>query len=140
MELMIVVVIIGVIAGFTIPSYQKAIEKNKEKTAIVKLAGIVGGMKIYKAKHGNWPAFDMTNRTAINQNLQLNVVADTMDYRCYQASGGDIPDCKAISPNGWIIHWHELGFGGNTIHCSTQGSACPTCPYTATNPKGCLEI
>ena len=74
MELIIVVMIISVIAGFAIPSYQKAIEKNEEKTAVVKLQSIVGGMKIYKAKYGGYPAFDMPDLASINQNLQLNVL------------------------------------------------------------------
>ena len=48
LELIVVVVIIGVIAGFAIPGYQKAIEKGEERTAIIKLKGIMAGMKILK--------------------------------------------------------------------------------------------
>ncbi len=136
MELVIVVVIIGVIAGFAIPSYEKAMEKGREKTAIVKLEGIAGGIKIYKAKHGSYPAFDMPNVTSINQNLQLNVPADTMTYRCLQVDGALANVCSAISPDGWSIHWHELGSGGNTIHCADGGPACPSCPFWASGSCG----
>lgn len=136
MELIIVVMIISVIAGFAIPSYQKAIEKNEEKTSIVKLQSIVGGMKIYKAKYGSYPAFDMPDLASINQNLQLNVLPDTMTYRCLQIDGALVNVCSAISPNGWSIHWHEMGAGGNTIHCSDGGPACPSCPFHGSGSCG----
>lgn len=134
LELILVVVLIGVMAGVGIPSYQKAIEKNEERVALAKLQAIVGGMKIYKAKHGSYPAFDMPDLTSINQNLQLNIVPDKMTYTALQEQApgdGDIPECRIISPYGWAIHWHELGLGGNTIHCSTAGVGlpCPSCPF-----------
>ncbi len=123
MELMIVVVIIGIIAGFAIPSYQKAIEKNEERVAIIKVQAMRAGMIIYKAKHGSYPAFDMPDLVSINQNLGLSIVPDTMSYQCFQTDGSDINGCKAISPNGWIIHWHN----DDIIHCRGGGSPCPTC-------------
>ena len=85
-------------------------------------------MKIYKAKYGSYPAFDMPDLASINQNLQLNVLPDTMTYRCLQIDGALVNVCSAISPNGWSIHWHEMGAGGNTIHCSDGSPACPSCP------------
>ncbi|MBI5024536.1 MAG: prepilin-type N-terminal cleavage/methylation domain-containing protein [Candidatus Omnitrophica bacterium] len=130
MELMIVVVIIGVIAGFAIPSYQKAIEKNEEKTAVVKLQTIRAGMKIYLAKNGGYPAFDMATVTAINANLGLSVVADTMTYQCLQNDNGETNVCTATSPDSsWSIHWHDPG-GNGLIHCGA--GTCPTCTVGGT--------
>ena len=137
-ELMIVVVIIGVIAGFAIPGYQKAIEKNEERVAHVKLRAIGAGMKIYNAKHGDYPNVDMPNLASINQTLGLNIVPDSMTYTCYQVSGSDLDVCKALhpKPNDWRIHWHPLlgagGGGPDTIHCHT-GPACPSCPFAPGN-------
>lgn len=130
MELLIVVIIVGIIAGFAIPGYQKALRKSEERVAIIKLRSMSAGMKIYKAKHGNYPAFDMTNLASINQNLGLSVVADTMTYQCIQADGsGDTNVCRASSPYGWSLHWHESG--GDIIHCVTYTPSCPSCPYWA---------
>lgn len=124
MELMIVVVVIGIIAGFAIPSYQKAIEKNEERTAIVKLQAIRAGMQIYKAKHGSYPTFAMPDVTSINQNLKLNIMPGTMTYQCSPVDGGDVNSCNVFSPNGWVIHWHD----DDIIHCRGGGSPpCPTC-------------
>ena len=136
MELLIVVVIIGVIAGFAIPGYQKAMEKATEKNAIIKLQSIIAGMKIYRAKNGSYPAFDMPDLTSINTNLGLSVVPDTMSYYCAQNDGVDVNVCTARSPNDWRIHWHPLGGGADTIHCSNQGPACPSCPLWTSGSCG----
>jgi len=128
LESTLLIILISVIAGVGIPGCQKAIEKNAEKVAFVKLQTIVAGMKIYKAKHGSYPDFDMLDITTINNNLELNVVPDKIDYRCYQRTGEDIPKCKVTSPNSWIISWHDSGKGADTFHCST--GPCPSYPYT----------
>lgn len=126
-ELMIVVVIIGIMAGVGIPSYQKAIEKNEERTAVVKLQAMRAGMIIYKAKHGSYPAFDMPDLASIDQNLGLNIVPDTITYQCLQnGAEGETNVCQATSPNGWVIHWHNIP-DQQVIHCWRGGSPCPTC-------------
>jgi len=139
LELILVVVLMGIMAAYAIPSYQKAIEKNEERVAIAKLQAIVAGMKIYNAQKGDYPAFDMPNVTSINQNLGLSVVPDTMTYTCYQASGIDTDVCTALhpDPNNWRIHWHPTGGGANTIHCSVAGPACPSCPFWNVSPYSC---
>ncbi len=127
LELILVVILIGIMTGVGIPGYQKAIEKNEERTAIVKLQAIRAGMIIYKAKYGNYPAFNMPDLTSINQNLGLSVVPGTMTYQCFPVDGGDINSCKIISPNGWIIHWHN----DDIIHCWGGAPPCPTCKNSA---------
>ena len=139
LELILVVILIGVMAGYSIPSYQKAIEKNEERVALAKLETIVAGMKIYNAKHSGYPNVDMPNVTAINQTLGLNIVADGMTYTCYQQVGGDQNVCTAWhpSPSDWRIHWHTNNSGANTIHCSLVGPACPSCPFWNVAPYSC---
>lgn len=128
MELMIVVMVIGIIAGFAIPSYQKALDKADERNAVVRLQAIRAGMKIYKARHNSYPAFDMPDVASINQNLGLNIIANTMSYQCFQTDGLDDNICKAISPDGWIIHWHDPSGAGDILHCfGGTGIPCPTC-------------
>ena len=137
LELILVVILIGVMAGYGVPSYQRAIEKNEERVAIVKLQTIVAGMKIYQAKHGDYPAVDMPDLTSINQTLGLNIVADNMSYDCDPNDLTDPDVCKARHPSDWRIHWHPGDSGAGTIHCSNQGPACPSCPFWDVVPYSC---
>lgn len=54
-ELMIVVVIIGVIAGFAIPTYSRALIKTHERDMIVRVEAVYAAGKIYFAKHNQYP-------------------------------------------------------------------------------------
>ena len=142
LELILVVTLMGILAGYAIPSYQRAIEKNEERVALAKLQAMVAGMKIYNAKHGDYPNVDMPNVTSINQTLGLSIVPDNMTYTCYPVAplpSTDTDVCTALhpNPNNWRIHWHPTGSGANTIHCSTLGSACPSCPFWNVDPYSC---
>lgn len=79
MELLIVVVIIGIIAGFAIPSYQKAMARQKVKRLILTATLIGGAQEIYKAKNGRYWGFpdgaDM-DATNINAGLGLNIISE----------------------------------------------------------------
>jgi len=52
MELIVVVVLIGLIAAFTIPDYKKSLQRSDEKEAINNLAMVWEAMKIYRVKTG----------------------------------------------------------------------------------------
>lgn len=71
MELIIVVVIIGVIAGFAIPSYQKAMSRQKVKRLIVTANLLTGAQEIYKARNGRYWC-DMSDSCAIANPLTIN--------------------------------------------------------------------
>ena len=56
LELILVVILIGIMAGVGIPSYQKAVEKNFERKAFISLIALEGAEKIYMAKNNiYWP-------------------------------------------------------------------------------------
>lgn len=80
MELMIVVVIIGVIAGFAVPSYQKAMARQKVKRLILTANLIAGAQEIYKARNGRYwcdnPLDGCAVLDSINANLGLNIVPE----------------------------------------------------------------
>ena len=80
MELMIVVVIIGIIAGFAIPSYQKAMAKQKARRLILTAKLIDGAQEIYKARNGRyWCDFSVScmQLSEINSGLGLNIIPET---------------------------------------------------------------
>lgn len=53
-ELLVVVVIIGIIAGFAIPSYNKAIDKSNERDAILIAKRVEGYQLIYYAQNNKY--------------------------------------------------------------------------------------
>lgn len=126
LESIFFIILISVMAGIGIPGCRKALENSKERTAAIKFQTIIEGIKIYKAKHGSYPDFDMLDITSINQNLQLNIVPDRMNYSCYQQTRENVPECKMTSPKGWAVNWHDSENGENII-CST--GPCPNYPY-----------
>ena len=52
MELLIVVVCIGTVAAFAIPSYTKAVDKGYARAAVMNLAAIGAAEQVYKARYG----------------------------------------------------------------------------------------
>ncbi len=79
MELIIVTVIIGIIAAFAIPSYEKAMARQKVKRLILTATLIGGAQEIYKAKNGQyWGISDGADpdATNINAGLGLNIISE----------------------------------------------------------------
>ncbi len=78
LELMVVVVIIAVIAGFAIPNYQRAVERSYLRTATANLQALHSVQQIYRTQNGNyWGTGDVA---AINTNLGLNIIESGMTY------------------------------------------------------------
>lgn len=59
MELIIVVVIIGIIAGFAIPTYSKVLIKTQERDMILRAQALYAAGKIYYAKNNQYPSEDL---------------------------------------------------------------------------------
>ena len=71
MELMVVIVIIGIIAGFALPQYQRAIRKSIERDAVAQLSALWASNSMYRAVNDvYWPG---VNQTAAQINLGLNI-------------------------------------------------------------------
>ncbi|MBI5150542.1 MAG: prepilin-type N-terminal cleavage/methylation domain-containing protein [Candidatus Omnitrophica bacterium] len=79
MELLIVTIIIAVIAAFAIPSYEKAMTRQKVRRLILTANLIGGAQEIYKAKNGRyWGVSDGADMdaTTINAGLGLNIISE----------------------------------------------------------------
>lgn len=131
-ELMIVVIIISIIAGFAFPNYLKAVEKGYERDAIVEMQAINGALAFYKAQAGVYPdGATMPDATAINAILGLNIVANNMTYSCvsavYSGSGPGGPgfDCEVASSFGWEIHVSTDPL--RLYPYCLDDTSCPTC-------------
>ena len=97
LEIMVVIIIIGAIAGFAIPNYTKTIERAHLRDAIMQLEAIHAANNLYRSRTGSyWPVpvadFDLAS---INDNLGVNIIGNGMDYFCRGAGDGSAFLCWA---------------------------------------------
>ncbi len=136
------VAILGLILGFSIPSYTKAVEKSHEKTGIINLATIRASIDIWKLKTGNSAIGDWNSLANINTALSINLIDTNLSYACSPTDPGGGPEtdiCEASAIAGWEISFHDDTYSNETIHC-TSAATCPTCttlPNTAPSNPGC---
>ncbi len=97
-ELMIVVILIGVIASFGIPSFAKMLRKSHERSAIMGLTALSAANTIYEARNGEYyqGAGDIT---VINSNLSINILEDGLTY-AYASSAVDAYEATATWTGG----------------------------------------
>ncbi len=125
-ELMVVVILIGIIAAFALPNYQKAILKAHERDAVVQLTVIHAALKIYEAQANTYPEghFDLTN---INTTLGLNVIGNGMRYTYTSLSLGKQFQVDA--------EWHDTAGSANNFTIRVNEEAIDP----GTNPNPCCE-
>jgi len=109
MELVLVVVILGIIAGFVIPNFETTIERAHSNDAKANLRAIHSANRIYYAeKNSYWPeTAGSYNLAAINSALRLSIYANGMGYTC--APGitlGTTYQCDA-ERNDWALRITE---------------------------------
>lgn len=129
-ELMVVFVVVALIAGFAIPTYDRAIRRSIERDAVVGLQAIRGALKIYKARYGSFPNVNLATYTDINTTLGINIVPNRVDY-IYTYNAG-ISSIEADAGD-WIISLNDLA-STDPIGCTVAGT-CPTCAVVASG--GC---
>jgi prepilin-type N-terminal cleavage/methylation domain-containing protein len=116
-ELIIVVVVLGIMAGFAIPNYTKSIDRSYHKDGTVNLTAIYAAEQIYYNNNNGsyWPASGSGDVSAINSNLGLGILSNNLTYSC-SGSGGAF-SCTATRTTG----------PGTMTLSVTQASATPTC-------------
>jgi len=124
MELMVVVTIVGVVAAFGIPNYQRSLNISVAKDAISNLKLIAAAQQLYLARNGVYypvAAQSPANVFNINTNLHLNILAQQgIVYTC---TAGLAPQCSAAT-TGWT---YSVTLP-TTLPVCTAGA----CPYTPT--------
>jgi len=135
MELMVVVIVVGIIAAFAIPSYQKMIRKAHERDAIVQLVTLHGANEIYRAKSGGvyLPGGPLT-LAAINAGLSINIIANDMTYSYAHDGGGEcyLADAAWTGAEGGgaftvSVTDDSLDLDGGSNPCCSAGT-CPSLP------------
>ena len=122
MELMVVVTIVGVVAAFGIPNYQRSVNISTAKDAISNLKLIAAAQQLYLARNGFYypQAGGPMDVFQINTNLHLNILAQQgIVYTCTAGA----PQCSAAT-TGWT---YSVTLP-TTLPVCTAGA----CPYTPT--------
>lgn len=97
---MVIVVIVGIMAGFAIPNYARSMERSHRRDAENNLLVIHAAQQLYAARNDGlyWGNGDLA---AINSNLDLNILSNGMTYAC--AGGGATYTCTAARNGGWVF-------------------------------------
>ena len=125
-ELIITVIIIGVIAGFGIPTYTKVVSRSKEQDAIHNLGLIREAARLYISRANVYATLSNTppvlaDVDAINATFNLHVIEQEGNtYNCIQLMGYT---CQADNAEGWQL-WFQLDVNDGAIECNV--GPCPT--------------
>lgn len=107
-ELLIVIIIIGILAGIALPNFAGMKEKALDKEAIANLKLIQGGQKIYKMEMGSYAScvvLDLGN-VCINNTLKLSIPTGSNRNWDYETSGST--GCAQCRRNGSDSRWYHL--------------------------------
>ncbi len=112
-ELIIVVVVLGIMAGFAIPNYTKSIDRAYRKDGTVNLTAIYAAQQIYSNNNNGsyWTPSGGGGVADINASLGLGILSNNLTYSC--SGGGATFSCTATR-------------GTMTLKV-TDASATPTC-------------
>jgi len=97
-ELIVVIIVVGVIAGLAIPRYSRGIEQSYENDATLQLKAIHSTNKIRFIRTGQyWPVNQVNmDLGEINNNLGLSIIANNVTYECDGVVSGLEYTCTAV--------------------------------------------
>lgn len=132
LELMVVVIIVGVIAAFAIPNYNKSIQKAHERDMLAQLTSIHAANLLYRSYAGKYwyAAGDPQNLAAINSALSINIIANAGTTYNYTSAGGSTFKATAVW-GACTLGVTEAPIDGINNPCLSSGtclltlSACP---------------
>ena len=119
-ELIMVVTIIGMMAVFVIPNYNKSVAKAYEKAASNNLLIIYAAQQNESNNNNSYKAG--ANVGVINSNLGLSIIANNMDYVC--TSPGNSFTCTAARDDGSFTL--TITNASPTVCCGA--GTCPSIP------------
>lgn len=130
MELIIVTVILGIIAGFAIPGYQKATARQQVKRLILTANLVAGAQEIYKARNGRYwcdASAACSNPSNINAALGITIAAESgVTYTTNAVSGSETTAFQAAITDGNLFNI-AVSSPPLNVTCANL-SAMPVCP------------
>jgi len=131
---MIVVVIIGVIAGFGLPTFTKIIRKSHERNAILGVITISKANEIYAVKNGDFFPENNQNLDQINTGLSIDLKSLGLTYTLW----GPPPFNTFRAEGEWTSGFGAdftvraiqgpISIGGGNPCCLPPPGSCPTLP------------
>ena len=143
MEVMIVIVVLGVLAGLAVPTYQNAIEHTAVREAETNLKTIYTAEKIYNVNHGTYwgPGSGVTlgdgSANDINQQLNIELTVPSQYYSITSIAAGTTGDiATSFTATATRIGTGTIGSGG-----AIQGTKFATIDEkgTYTDPDGVVS-
>lgn len=133
MEMMIVAALIGIMAAFSIPNYNKSLNKSHEKDMIAQLKMIKAAADLYYAREQEYPQAALANITDINNTLKILVMADEKTYLYTPGAASD----------EFTVNVAKTGAGTFTARITQEalktGSFSPN-PCCVNPPGGCPAL
>jgi len=141
MEMIVVIILLGVMVGMSVASYNVTLERNYEKVGMENLRLIHSAQKLYKVRVGDyWQPGSLETIVNINSDLNINLIENNMTYYCISmipnsydclagrnpcAVNAGVPSCDyALRVNEMPL---DTAVGFTNPGCSlTFGGACPT--------------
>jgi prepilin-type N-terminal cleavage/methylation domain-containing protein len=114
-ELLIVIIVIGILAGLGLPQYLKTKERALDDEATVNLKIIQAAEKIYHMETGVYQA--CANNACLNNNLKLSLPqGSARNWRYYtDAAGTAAAERLSGTPRTWFLE-----INGNTPYLGDQ--------------------
>ena len=116
-ELIVVMVIIGIMAGFSIPAFMKSVNRTAARNAILNSNVIHSSNVLYRIRNGvNLTA---ANLAAVNTALGLNIVGNATTYVCNAAT------CVATGTGFTVTTTLAAALAANNVNPVCAGASCP---------------
>lgn len=125
-ELMVVVVLVGIITAFALPSFKNAKEHAEYLKLRNNLVLIHGALQIYKARNGDYPS-TAGDLTQINTMLGLHIVDDDNSYTYFPPSSGWVSAVRDLPPADLyeVRLWYDQPINGGTNPRCVPLAYCP---------------
>lgn len=114
MELMVVVIIIGIVAAFGMPNYQKSIQKAHERDMVAQLTMLHAANLLYKSYNGKyWNTNGVDQALAtINSTLAINIISNAGTTYNYNSANGSVFTATAVWKNNTLrVTQAPIGWG-----------------------------
>lgn len=132
LEMIMVVAMIAVIAGFSIPNFTKSVQKAREKDAAIQLASVDAANRLYFSRNGTFLNSSSTSRDIdfINSGLGISLISNGLTYS--YISNGTTYQVNAAwdgpgTANDFTVRYYGFQFGVSRPEnpCCAAGS-CPS--------------
>lgn len=127
-EIIITTLIVGAIAAFAIPNFNKAYEKELFRKAQLNMRTIHAALDIYKMRHGDYPDVNVVDWSLsdLNTNLNINIIDNDFTYLYGTQVGNNLEATRQLPIAQRYVLSDQIipAPFADGIHCAPAGN-CP---------------